>query len=189
MISRVMRHDDVPLVVDSVAAYESFPIVRCNYLSIECDSPEAGWTIRIGRERLPFLMLGLVGIVTRPFVSERFTSIDLIEDLFKRTEAQAGLVIHVDDIWLPMGLFDRINPEPASGRVYRIKTNLFVLALAFREGRLDPNTFRHRCARFKQPLVFSENETRPFREWRGQQIQNAKDQYPKNRELELRWRE
>ena len=187
MISEVMPHDDVPVVVDSVKTYKYFPMVRCNYLSIECDSPTAGWVIGLGGEELPFMMLGLVGIVTRPFASERFNSIELIEDLFERIEDKADLLVDVDDIWLPMFLFDRTNLKPEAGHVYRIKSDAFALALAFREGRLDLDTFHDRCERLKRPLVLSEDEMGPFREWRELQVQNAIKQYPKNRKFELKY--
>jgi hypothetical protein len=189
MISKVMPHDDVPVVVDSVKTYEYFPMARCNYLSVECDSPTPGWVIELGGDDLPFMMLGLVGIVTRPFASKRFNNIGLIEDLFKRIEDEAGLFVDVDDIWLPMFLFDRTNLKPETGQVYRIKSNVFAWALAFREGRLDLKTFNNRCKRLKRPLVLSEDEIGPFREWRDLQVQNAIKQYPKSRKFELSWRE
>ncbi len=189
MISKVMLYDDVPVVVDSVKTYEYFPMARCNYLSVECDSPTAGWVLGVSGEELPFMMLGLVGIVTRPFVSERFNSIKLIEGLFERIEDEAGLIVDVDDIWLPMFLFDGINLRPETGHVYRIKSDVFAWALAFREGRLDLKTFHNRCKKLKRPLVLSEDEMGPFREWRELQVQNAIKQYPKNRRSALRWHE
>lgn len=179
----------IPVVVDAVKASEYFPIVRCNYLSVECDSPKAGWIINIGGEELPFMMLGLVGIITRPFIAERFDRIEFIEDLYRRIEDEADLLIDVDDIWLPMFLFNNINITPEIGHVYRIRSDLFILALSFREGRLDSEAFLNECQRLERPLVISEDEIRSFQEWRQLQVRNAIEQYPKNRDLELRWHE
>lgn len=189
MISRVMLHEDVPVVVDSVKTYEDFPMVRCNYLSVECDSPTAGWILGVNGEELPFMMLGLVGIVTRPFDSERFSSVKLIEGLFERIEDRAGLLVDVNDIWLPMFLFDGIDLKPETGYVYRIRSDVFAWSLDFREGRLDLETFRNRCKGLERPLVLSEDEMGPFQKWRELQIQNAIEQYPKNRRSALRWHE
>lgn len=180
---------DVPIVVDAVKTYEHFHMVRCNYLSVECDSPKEGWTLSIAGETIPFMMLGLVGIVTSPFGAERFDSVDLIEDLFKRVEDKADLLIEVDDIWLPILLFNNINIEPRIGHVYRIKNDAFVLALSFREGRLDLEGFLSECQQLERPLVLSENEMSSFSKWRELQVQNAKDQYPKNPKLVLPWHE
>lgn len=178
---------DVPVIVDAVRIYEYFPMVRCNYLSIECDSPKVGWTIGIGGEELPFMILGLVGIITRPFIADKFNNIELIEDVFRRIEDEADLLVDVDDIWLPMFLFNNINIRPETGHVYRIKSDLFILALSFREGRLDIQAFLDGCERLDRPLMLSEDEMRAFGQWRELQVRNAVEQYPKNRSLELEW--
>ena len=145
--------------------------------------------LNIGGEGLPFLMLGLIGIVTRPFGAERFNSIDLIEDLFKRIEDDANLLIEIDDIWLPIFLFDNIDIKPLTGHVYRIKSSMFNLALSFREGRLDFESFISQCRQLERPLFLSETETLSFSQWRELQVQNAIKQYPKNSELKLEWHE
>lgn len=180
---------DVPVIIDAIKAHESFPLVRCNYLSVECESPMPGWTIKLGGEVLPFMMLGLVGIITRPIGAEMFYNTNLIEDLFSKIEDEAGLLIEVDDIWLPMLLFHSVKTKPELGDVYRISSDMFAWALAFREGRIDHETFLIQCKQLERPLVFSEEETIIFKEWRELQIQNAIEQYPKNDNLKLTWHE
>ncbi len=180
---------DVPLVVDAVKTHEHFPMVRCNYLYVECDSPKGGWELNLGGEALPFLMLGLVGIVTSPFGAERFNTVELIEDLFRRIEDEADLLVDIDDIWLPMFLFNNTNIVPEIGHVYRIKSDVFTLALSFREGRLDLKAFISGCRQSKRPLFLSEDEMMSFSKWHDMQVQNAKEQYPKSRDLELPWHE
>ncbi len=58
--------DDIPVSVETLSR-PYFPLVRCNYLYVECDEPRPGWSLGLGAERLPFLMLGLVGIIQTPF--------------------------------------------------------------------------------------------------------------------------
>jgi hypothetical protein len=146
---------DVPVVVDAIRVHKTFPMARCNYFSVECDSPTSGLAISVGGEELPLLILGLVGIITHPLSAYQFSSIDLIEDLFKRVEDETGLLIDVDDVWLPLFLFDTIGIEPEIGQVYRLKKDLFVLAFSFREGNLNIESFINECRRFEQPILFS----------------------------------
>jgi hypothetical protein len=180
--------DDIPVVIDAVRVHKEFSMVRCNYFSVECDSPTSGLAISVGGEQLPLLILGLVGIITRPLGAERFSSVDLIEDLFKRIEDQDGLLIDVDDLWLPLLLFDSINMTPDIGHVYRLKSDLFALAFSFREGNMDVDTFIAGCKRLPQSVLFSEDEMSAFSAWRKLQIETAKELYPKNGEIRLRYR-
>jgi hypothetical protein len=179
--------NDVPVVADSVKTQVQFPMVRCNYLSVECDSPKPDWTLSIDRGNLPFLMLGLVGIITRPFDAERFYTVQSIEDLFEQLEDRADLFIDVDDIWLPMLLFDDAGIRPEVGHVYRVTSEMFTTAHSFREGRLDLEIFLERCRILERSLVLSEEEMSAFQQWRETQVRNAIEEYPKNRELELAW--
>ena len=176
----------VPVIVDSVKISEQFPILRCSYLSVECETPSENWTLKIGNKRLPFLMLGLDGIVTGPFGAKRFKNVGQIEDLFIALEDVAGLLIDIDDIWLPLVLFTRYS-RPREGNVYRLDGELFALAFAYREGRIDTELFLNNCRELDHPLFFSRKETQVFREWHAQQIRGASEQYPKNSELALRY--
>ena len=180
---------DIPVVFDAIKTLEDFPMIRCNYLSIECDSPGGGWKLSIGDLELPFLMLGLVGIITSPFGAERFNNVGLIEDLFEQIEDKAGLLIDVDDIWLPIILFRNIDTVPKIGDVFRIIGDVFALALSFREGRLDLESFLNECEQFERPMVLSEEESLSFQKWHDIQIDNVKEHYPKNKGLELPWHE
>jgi hypothetical protein len=178
----------VPVIVDSVKRNEQFPIVRCSYLSVECETPSEDWALKIGSRKMPFLMLGLDGIITGPFGAKRFKNVDQIEDLFVAIEDVAGLLIDIDDIWLPLSLFERYS-RPREGNVYRLDGSLFALAFAFREGRIDTEFFLNNCRDMDHPLFFSRKETRVFRQWHTLQIQGASEQYPKNRSLALEYPE
>ena len=185
MLNKTLRQG-IPVIVDAIKTHESFPMVRCNYLSVECDFPNPRWTIGIGGEDLPFMMLGLVGIITRPIGAETFYNINLIENLYNKIEDEAGLFIEVDDIWLPMLLLHSAKIEPELGDVYRIDSDVFTEAFAFREGRIDQETFLSQIKQIERPLVLSAEETVVFKQWRGLQIQKAKAQYPKNDNAKLR---
>ena len=50
---------------------------------------------------MPFLMLGLAGIIQQPFDAARFSNYGLIEGLFERIEKDPGLSLNFEDIWLP----------------------------------------------------------------------------------------
>ncbi len=85
----------VPVIIDSVKTSvrknvdlqrpgedSSFRLItRCNYLSVECDIPKPGWTLRVSELNLPFLMLGLTGVIHRPFDGERFDTPAKIEEI------------------------------------------------------------------------------------------------------------
>ena len=118
---------------------------------------------------MPFLMLGLDGIITGPFGAKRFKNVDQIEDLFFAIEDVAGLLIDIDDIWLPLSLFERYS-RPREGNVYRLDGSLFALAFAFREGRIDTEFFLSNCRDMDRPLFFSRKETRVFRQWRSESL-------------------
>jgi hypothetical protein len=46
-IMNALTQPDVPVLVET-AARPYFPMVRCHYLSIEYDTPRAGWGISLG---------------------------------------------------------------------------------------------------------------------------------------------
>lgn len=178
---------DVPILVETPAR-PFFRMVRCHYLAIEYSDPQPGWEIRPEGilTALPFLMLELVGIVHQPLNGGRFTSHTLIEELFEQLEDKAGLLINFEDIWLPQFFFDR---EVAVGDVYRLGKELFRQAYLFREGRLTDGHFGEDFKRFRDTLVFSEEETRAFTLWSDKEVFRAQESPPKNTELRLPTRE
>ncbi len=196
---------DVPIVIDSVklaprnvTAARDFRedsdlrfITRCNYLSVECDSPKPGWSVGIGGVEMPFLMLGLIGVVHRPFEGERFDTPDKIEKLFFLVEQQAGLLININDVWLPNFLFSRGGATQSKGLVYRVHWDIFSTAFLFREGRLGQGTFLDRCHSLNhhEAVTISEKETKAFSLWHKEQVSNAVRQYPKNKGLVLPYHE
>lgn len=195
----------VPVIIDSVKTSvrkivdsqrpgegSSFRLItRCNYLSVECDFPKPGWSLRVSELNLPFLMLGLTGVIHRPFDGEHFDTPDKIEDMYVRIEEEADLFVNINDIWLPNFLFTRAGAPQKKGQVYRVHGDLFSAAFLYREGRLALGTFLERCHGVNRhdAVAISEKETVAFTEWHKWQIEHAIGQYPKNKELALRYRE
>ncbi len=100
-----------------------------------------------------------------------------------------GLLVNINDIWLPNFLFSRAGAPQKKGQVYRLHGDLFSTAFLYREGRLTLATFLERCHGVNDAVIISEKETAAFTDWHKAQIEHAIGQYPKNKELALRYRE
>ena len=181
------RVDDIPVSVETLSR-PYFPMVRCNYLYIECDEPRPGWTIGIGAGRLPFLMLGLVGIIQTPFDAPRFSEYRHVDELFERIEG-SGFLVHFADIWLPHFVFG--PREPHVGDVYRIDVRVFKMAQSFRDGGVTQEHFLDglRDLTDRVGVTFSEEETRSFLAWSVENLLAARNQPDKSPELKLGTRE
>ena len=173
---------DVPILIETPAR-PYFPMVRCHYLCVEYDTPRVGWGISIDSQMMPFLMLGLTGIIQQPFGAPRFNTYELIDGLFERIEEEAGLSINFEDIWLPEFLF---SPSPHVGDVYRAGLKLFVLAFRCRDAQVSRQEFEARCKDLGNEMTFSEEETRAFQGWAAEQISMAQNQGAKDLRLRLR---
>lgn len=175
---------DVPVLIET-ASRSGFSMTRCHYLSIECDDPRPEWSLELQASLTPFLMLNLVGIVQQPSGAPRFNTYGLIDGLFRMLEDDASLLINFEDIWLPDFLF---HDKVSVGDVYRVSNQLFTVAYQYRDGRHSQETFEDLCREFHGEIVFSEDETRAFKGWSAEQLSIARNQPPKNPELQLRTR-
>jgi len=173
---------DVPILIETPAR-PYFPMVRCHYLCLEYDTPRGGWGISVGGPMMPFLMLGLTGIIQQPFGAPRFNTYGLIDGLFERIEEEAGLSVNFEDIWLPEFLF---SPLPHVGDVYRAGLKLFVLAFRWRDAQVSRLEFEARSKDLGNEMTFSEEETRAFQGWTAEQISMAQNQGPKDLRLQLK---
>ena len=172
---------DLPIMMDSRIGDS---LIRCNYLCIENDRPKGGWSIGIGGLSMPFFMLGLLGIIYRPFGGQEFDSPTQIDELYQRIEDGAGLSISVEDVWLPNFLFLR---TPTMGDVYRVNDDLFASAILWRQGRLSERQLIEQ-SEFLFPNLrcrYSERETPTFREWVKKQMFIAHERFPKNHDFKL----
>jgi hypothetical protein len=179
--------DDIPISVETLSR-PYFPMVRCNYLYLECDAPRPGWTLGINSGRLPFLMLGLMGIVQAPFDAPRFTEYRHLDELFARVE-ENGFQVHFADIWLPDFVFG--PREPHVGDVYRVDVRVFKMAQLFRDGGVTQEHFLDflRDSTDQIGVRFSEEETRVFLAWTVENLSAAAIQPDKDPELKLGTRE
>lgn len=177
----VWPQPDVPVLIETLSR-SLFPMVRCHYISVECDDPLPGWGLQLQGLEMPFLMLNLVGIVQQPFGAARFNSYSLIDQFFERIEEQASLSVNFEDIWLPSFLF---QARVSIGDVYRVRSKLFILAYQYRDGRYTQQDFEEHCKELQPEIVISEDETRAFRGWTAEQFSIVQNRPPKNSNLQL----
>jgi hypothetical protein len=178
---------DVPVVVDDAKNYGKFKMTRCTYFTIECDAPSSNWVLELGKKSIPFLLIGLSGLIVRPVRGGRlFESSDSIDELFDTIESHPSLYVDINDLWLPNKLFQGL---PHRGQVYRVGIKLFHVAYLYREERISEDQFLRQCSELKGNIRFSRKETHSFENWSKFQIQKAKDSFPKSKGLRLEYRE
>jgi len=172
----------VPIVVETLSR-PYFPMHRCSYLYVECDEPRPGWALN----NMPFLMLGLVGIIQVPLGALRFEQFQHLTELFETLEEKMGMTINFADIWLPDFMFR--SRRVRVGDVYRLELEMFKNAFLFRDGRMPRNMFLGQAERIGESLQFSEVETRVFTGWSQENMSALAHQPDKNPELRLRNRD
>jgi hypothetical protein len=183
-----MLMPSIPIIIDDVKKYKKFQMTRCTYFSIECDAPASGWMLSLGDREIPFYLLGLSGIIFKPLGDKDvFGSEYLIDELFDTIEEHPSLYIDINEIWLPNFLFKQSYPE--RGSIYRVRDDLFTKAFSFTSNRMSEKDFLSTCEHLIENIWFSEEETKSFSEWGWAQINNAKEAFPKNPALALRWKE
>jgi len=177
---------DVPVIVDDVKNYRNFSMTRCTYFTIECDVPSPNWILGLENRSIPFVLIGLSGVVFKPIGdSVLFLSAESIEELFNTIETSPSLYIDTNDLWLPNALFQAPHRR---GQVHRVGNKLFNEAYLFREDKISEDHFLHSCSHLSQETRYSEKETLSFENWGKSQIEKAKGLYPKSKNLELRYR-
>jgi len=181
---------DIPVLIDDVKNYGTFKMARCTYFSIECDDPSPDWVLQLGEVEIPFLMLGISGIICGPLgrPGRKFRNAGSIAKLFTTIEDTEGLFVDTNGIWLPRFLLGP-SRRRIVGDVYRVVEGLFREAYRYASDRLSQKSFEQLCQEQERGSVyFSEGETAAFSEWAGAQVSLAKEQYPKDPELELTYR-
>jgi hypothetical protein len=182
--------DTVPVLIDSVKDLEGFKMARCMYFSIECDTPSTGWQLELESGDLPFLMLGLSGIITRPVKGHNFKSVEDIETLFESIEMHENLFIDINDIWLPLIV---LQDNVKRSSVYRIPFELFNIAYDYTSGRTSMDEYMkqargHQVSMAKKILGMPEGkkmqqwriesediESKIFTSWQDKAISERKD--------------
>jgi hypothetical protein len=176
----------VPVIVDDVKRYPDFHMTRLTYFSIECDEPAPGWTLELDRARVPFLMMGLSGIVLRPTGARaRFDEPDAFRDLFDLVEQHEALYVDVNDVWLPNGCFEGMRV--GRGDVFRVGVRLFARALAYRSNRETTERFEAEAIDLRGEIEPSPAEADAFRAWSRSQIDDARRVYHEDEDAALPW--
>lgn len=177
----------VPIIVDDVKIYPNFSMTRCTYFTIESETTAPGWVLTMAGKNIPFFLTGISGVITQPLDDDPlFDSVSQIDDLFDIIEEISTLYIDTNDIWLPNFLFE---PPPRRSEVYRVKSELFAAAHLFRDHKIMEDEFLEICEKQKEAIYLSEKESESFRSWEKNQVNLARDIYPKDKSLELEWRE
>ena len=112
-----------------------------------------------------------------------FRSPDEIAALFEEVEANPGLSIEIEDLWIPVSWLSR-GREPERGDVFRLRLPLFQTAYRFRIEDISQQDFLH-TTEWTGSVSYSAEETAAFRAWAQGTIQDAVAVYPKDPELEL----
>lgn len=168
----------IPIVIDDIKNYKTFNWIRATYFSIECDTPSPGWQLGIGNATIPFLMIGLSGIIYQPHDgSDKFDSPQKIENLFNAIEDFGRVFIDINDIYLPNS-YIRVD-GPMRGAVFRIPFNAFDSALKYKNGFLGKDQFEKQCKNFQSPS-FEGKETDSIKKWGRVQIKEARAIYHHN---------
>lgn len=173
---------DIPVIVDDVKINESFPITRCMYFSIECDEPSPNWTLGLNQADIPFYLLDLSGIIFKPMGEDQFLSPASIDGLFELIEGNESFFVDTNEVWFPNHIFSR---TPERGDVYRIPHGLFFLAMQFQRQSLAYVDYLSKSREVNDRLRLSELETKAFLGWEKKIRGEAREGYPKNRELVL----
>jgi len=186
LLSRERRTRSVPLIIDDVRKNPDFPIVRCSFFTIENDMPSPDWRMTLSNHRVSFHLLGLSGVIWKPTKGTTFNHPARIDELFEIIERDPELHIGIIDIWFPDWLF---GEHVKRGDVYRVSEDLFRMGYLFRRDRISKEEFLEFCHKFRDNIRISAKEAESFRKWSATQIESAKEAYPKNRDLALKWRE
>ena len=60
--------------------------------------------------------------------------------------------------------------------------------MQFRTGRIGRPRFEELARESREAVTFSADEHKAFKAWRGMQVELARQQYPKRKDLELTWK-
>ncbi len=182
---------EVPLVADSLARDDEDPnrLARCIFFSIVADEPEPGASLVRDGQTIPFLLLGLQGILYQPLSgAAEFTDPDEINKLIEAIEGQTAegpLTIETGLIWVPTSWLDaaysvlpteRADNRAERGDVFRVRLTLFRSLWRFADNRLELGDLYSQWSQSggtetPPPLLrYSREETRVFGQWTEQQF-------------------
>ena len=165
---------NIPVIVDDIVDSSTFPLARLIYFHIEAEETLDQWWLRHPQIPfgLPFLMIGLAGILVRPIDGgEIFEHSHQLRELFNFIErptedvSDSSTMVQVSDIWFPKNLMFKQGETPSRGDVFRVDSDLFRHAFDFRAGRLQDEEFLSAAMRQEDRIHFSSVETKAFTQW------------------------
>jgi hypothetical protein len=175
----------VPVMLDAIREIDGHPMARCVYLVISADEPAAGWELAFAESRIPIALVGLAAIVLQPDQhTERFVDVSTIDRLYAAVDSMPGLMVEIDDLWLPAALFD----GGERGAMFRVGFELFSRGYGFREGRTPAEDLVAAGEQLRTTVVPSPEETRAFRDWNARVIAEARQIYHRNEARALAWK-
>jgi hypothetical protein len=179
-----MKTQSIPVLIDDCKDLKNFKMTRCSYFSIESVEPSPDWIIPLQNTKIPFYLVGISGILTKPLKGKIFRVPSSIDKLFSYIDNVPSLFVDTNEVWFPNFLFP---VKPKRGSVYRINSDLFTLAMRFQSQRISLDEFLSSSWQFKGSLLPSEEETMAFKKWELELIDVAKEKYEKNKNLTLRY--
>jgi hypothetical protein len=176
-------------MIDDLRSFQGFAFARCSYFTIECDTPSPNWYLGLADRRIPFLMVGLSGIIHQPSeVDTVFTSPEQIEALFAAIEEGERFFVGSADLWVPSKHMKPIlEQDRPRGLTFRMGYELFLHSLDYRRDRITRRDYEAMCGELHREITPSPSESTAFASWRRRQVNMAKERYPKSRELALQF--
>lgn len=177
--------ETIPVSLDAVRDLDGTAMARVTYFVIGSEVPEPTWQLRPARaSEYSLEVLGLTGVICGPGLrSPMFRSPDEIAALFEEVEANPGLSIEIEDLWIPVSWLSR-SREPERGDVFRLRLPLFQTAYRFRIEGISQQDFLQ-TTEWTGSASYSAEETAAFRAWAQGRIEEAVGVFPKDPELEL----
>jgi hypothetical protein len=188
----------IPVIADSLPRGAWNDLARCLYFTITAEDPGTNWFLQLGGfVTVPFLMLGLEGIVFRPIQpdAEEFTDPDLLDELIRVVEGLDGFTVETEYLWLPTALLDKAwlagrtgeevrEDHPDRGTVFRVDSRLFTRA--FRAARDGTDFGRFAAFALDQSVGegpnaavrYSPLETGAIRKWSEGQVRASENFVP-----------
>ncbi len=156
--------DSVPVLLDSISDNGGEPLARCIYFHIEVEETLDEWGLGPEGASIPFLMVGLAGILLSPSPTEpRFRDVGQLMDLINRIEAHDGRSVETADVWFPARLLP-LRRGIHRGDVLRVERKLFLIATRVRAGGWDLVEAFANAPR-EGAIEISPEETRVFADW------------------------
>ncbi|QEH36609.1 hypothetical protein OJF2_51930 [Aquisphaera giovannonii] len=180
----------IPIVTDGIPRSGPGPrLARCVYFSITADEPNRPWFLGLPNVTIPFLMLGLQGIIFRSPLRQSglFVTPDDWNELVTIIEQQDGFSVEFEYFWVPVSLLDRArgqyppgdespNGLAVRGEVFRLGHKLFLEAWRAARDGTDFVNYANRVLdyfdgdRLAAGLTYSPEETRSIQAWAIAQV-------------------